>query len=82
MPIEPEKEQKEFFCTYNKMVLSKEFKEEHARLMKKYYPNFKEKDYFRSINLFDPHGNLIPYHEYIKLYGNLDPKIEEKTEEK
>lgn len=31
IPMEHNEEQKEFFCTYNKMVLSKKFKEEHAR---------------------------------------------------
>jgi len=75
--MEPDEEQREFFRTYNEMVLSKEFKEENARLMKKHYPKFKEKDYFKNVCLFDPEGNLIPYHEYIKLYDNLDHKIEE-----
>jgi hypothetical protein len=80
--LETDEGRREFFRDYNEMVLSKEFKEEHARLMKKHYPKFKEKDYFKDICLFDPEGNLIPYHEYIKLYDNLDPKIEEKTEKK
>lgn len=70
-----DKEQREFFNKYNSMILSKEFKEEHAILMKKYFPEVSENRYFKSICLFDPNGNLIPYHEYIKLYIENDEVV-------
>lgn len=71
-----DEEQKAFFNEYNSMVLSKEFKEYHAEMIQKYYPGINKKNYFKSIQLFDPDGNLIPYHEYIKLYENGDSNEE------
>jgi|ERR1700693_5802276 len=53
---------------YNAYVLSDEFKEECTKLMKKYYPSTKEKDYLKYIMLFDPEGSLIEYDEYINRY--------------
>jgi len=32
----------------------------------------KENYYFHDMMFFDKNGNLIPYPEYIKLYGQLD----------
>lgn len=69
-------DEKEFFKEYNKMVLSKEFKEYLTEMMQRYYPGINKKHYFKSIQLFDPNGNLIPYHEYIKIYENGDSNEE------
>lgn len=71
-----DEEQKEFFNNYNTMVLSKEFKKYLTEMMQRYYPGINKKHYFKSIQLFDPNGNLIPYHEYIKLYENGDSNEE------
>jgi hypothetical protein len=49
---------------YNSRVLGKD----HQEMLKKLYPDVPEKEYLKGMMLFDPHGNLIFYYDYMNRY--------------